>query len=95
MYIQIGNKIDKTATKHTIARPSKIYPNRDFWFENIPSGNPAWEMNCGHDIFDRATAKGESHLGRLMAGSIFLMTGRKSLPTHDFSQGAGLLDFSP
>jgi hypothetical protein len=22
-------------------RPSKIYPNRDFWFENIPSGNPA------------------------------------------------------
>jgi hypothetical protein len=25
--------------------PSKIYPNRDFWFENMPSGNPAseWE----------------------------------------------------
>jgi hypothetical protein len=22
------------------ARPSKIYPNWDFWFENIPSGNP-------------------------------------------------------
>jgi hypothetical protein len=21
-------------------RPSKIYPNWDFWFENIPSGNP-------------------------------------------------------
>jgi hypothetical protein len=21
--------------------PSKIYPNRDFWFENLPSGNPA------------------------------------------------------
>jgi hypothetical protein len=24
-----------------IARPSQIYPNRDFWFENMPSGNPA------------------------------------------------------
>jgi hypothetical protein len=23
-----------------IARPSKIYQNLDFWFENIPSGNP-------------------------------------------------------
>jgi hypothetical protein len=22
------------------ARPSKIYPNLDFWFENKPSGNP-------------------------------------------------------
>jgi hypothetical protein len=24
----------------SVARPSKIYPNWDFWFENIPSGNP-------------------------------------------------------
>jgi hypothetical protein len=24
----------------SIARPSKIYPNWDFWFENKPSGNP-------------------------------------------------------
>jgi hypothetical protein len=24
---------------YSIARPSKIYPNKDFWFENIPSGN--------------------------------------------------------
>jgi hypothetical protein len=24
----------------SIARPSKIYPKWDFWFENIPSGNP-------------------------------------------------------
>jgi hypothetical protein len=23
-----------------IPRPSKIYPNRDFWYGNIPSGNP-------------------------------------------------------
>jgi hypothetical protein len=25
----------------SIPRPSKIYPNWDFWFEKIPSGNPA------------------------------------------------------
>jgi hypothetical protein len=24
----------------SIARPSKICPNWDFWFENMPSGNP-------------------------------------------------------
>jgi hypothetical protein len=24
----------------SIARPSKIYPNCDFWFDNTPSGNP-------------------------------------------------------
>jgi hypothetical protein len=24
----------------SIARPYKIYPNLDFWFENKPSGNP-------------------------------------------------------
>jgi hypothetical protein len=23
----------------------KNYPNRDFWFENKPSGNPATEMS--------------------------------------------------
>jgi hypothetical protein len=25
----------------SIPRPSKIYPNWYFWFENMPSGNPA------------------------------------------------------
>jgi hypothetical protein len=27
-------------TTSSIARPSKIYPNLDVWFENMPSGNP-------------------------------------------------------
>jgi hypothetical protein len=27
----------------SIIRPSKIYPNWDFWFENIPSGNSVGE----------------------------------------------------
>jgi hypothetical protein len=30
-------KYDK---RFSITRPSKIYRNRDFWFENKPSGNP-------------------------------------------------------
>jgi hypothetical protein len=30
----------------SIARPFKIYPNWDFWFENMPSGNPAGERLC-------------------------------------------------
>jgi hypothetical protein len=34
-------------------RPSKIYPNWDFWFENRPSGNPgrAQRMKMGHYDF--------------------------------------------
>jgi hypothetical protein len=37
-------KIFPMGTKYTIFsnwRPSKIYPNWEFWFENKPSGNPA------------------------------------------------------
>jgi hypothetical protein len=36
-------KMDQGSIKYKIsssARPSKIYPNLDFWFENKPSGNP-------------------------------------------------------
>jgi hypothetical protein len=33
--------MDHLSIKYTnISRPSKIYPNLDFWFENKPSGNP-------------------------------------------------------
>jgi hypothetical protein len=28
-------------TNISISRATKIYPNWDFWFQNIPSGNPA------------------------------------------------------
>jgi hypothetical protein len=39
--VPFGRKIDNMVIKipSSIARPSKIYPNWDFWFENIPSGN--------------------------------------------------------
>jgi hypothetical protein len=29
----------------SIPRPSNIYPNWYFWFENIPSGNPDWVLD--------------------------------------------------
>jgi hypothetical protein len=35
----------------SITRPSKIYPNWDFWFENIPSGNPVLERTRNLFIF--------------------------------------------
>jgi hypothetical protein len=39
-----SQKMNKMAIKNTnISRPSKIYPNREFWFENIPSGNTDFE----------------------------------------------------
>jgi hypothetical protein len=53
-------KIDQMAVKQTewplnkptssIARPSKIYPKWDIWFENMPSGNPEHDDNIG-DFF--------------------------------------------
>jgi hypothetical protein len=40
--IPFGHKIDQLANKKPtsyLARPSKIYPNWEFWFHNIPSGS--------------------------------------------------------
>jgi hypothetical protein len=34
------SKWPKNISAFSILRPSKIYPNWDFWFENKPSGNP-------------------------------------------------------
>jgi hypothetical protein len=35
------------AVKYTnIAKPSNIYPNWDFWFENIPPGNPEYLLDA-------------------------------------------------
>jgi hypothetical protein len=35
----------------SILRPSKIYPNRDFCFENKPSGNPAFKTTIRVSTF--------------------------------------------
>jgi hypothetical protein len=34
------SKWSKNIPTFSIPKPSKIYPNCDFWFENKPSGNP-------------------------------------------------------
>jgi hypothetical protein len=36
-----GRKIDLTATNYANVFHCKIYPNWDYWFQNMPSGNPA------------------------------------------------------
>jgi hypothetical protein len=38
--IHIYYKCPQNIPNFSIPRPSKIYPNRDFLFENVPSGNP-------------------------------------------------------
>jgi hypothetical protein len=55
MYFVDGHKKSQISTKYSKLpnnikrfsniRPSKIYPNWDFWFENKPSGNPAPWLN--------------------------------------------------
>jgi hypothetical protein len=35
----------------SIAIPSKIYPNWDFWFENKPSGNTGLMLTTARDLF--------------------------------------------
>jgi hypothetical protein len=39
MYIPNGQRTKQT---FSFTSPSKIYPNGEFWFENIPSGNPGF-----------------------------------------------------
>jgi hypothetical protein len=47
LHISNSRKIDQIANNipiSSIARPSKIYPNPDFWYQkNVPSGNPGRE----------------------------------------------------
>jgi hypothetical protein len=45
-------------TKISIPRPSKIYQNRNFWFKNIPSGNPAPGCICHFLVSFWAWSKG-------------------------------------
>jgi hypothetical protein len=38
------NQMSINIPTSTPTRPSKIYPNLDFWLENEPSGNPGLEF---------------------------------------------------
>jgi hypothetical protein len=44
------SKLSSNVTIFSIPRPSKFYPNWDFWFENKSSGNPG--RNFRADFFD-------------------------------------------
>jgi hypothetical protein len=48
-----GSKMDQLAIKFTNichCKTLKIYPNWDFWFENIPSGNPVGAAKRGKKL---------------------------------------------
>jgi hypothetical protein len=49
LHISNGRKIDQMNIKCTniFQRPSKIYPNWDYWFENKPPGIPDWNQDQG------------------------------------------------
>jgi hypothetical protein len=38
--IKYSMESDANLQRFSILSPSKIFPKSDFWFENIPSGNP-------------------------------------------------------
>jgi hypothetical protein len=40
----VPNGLKMYLSTYSTARPSKIFPNLDSWFENIPSGNPVSEQ---------------------------------------------------
>jgi hypothetical protein len=50
-YVPNGRKVEQMAILYTnifpLSRPTKIYPNWDFGFENIPSGNPGFDSRFG------------------------------------------------
>jgi hypothetical protein len=55
--------------KYINLRPSKIYPNWDFWFENKPSGNPI-SLYDGH-LKTRDLQRGDEN--RAPAGTFFVV----------------------
>jgi hypothetical protein len=47
----IYSKRPKNLPTFSISRLSKIYPDRDFWFENIPSGNLGCQTDGTHQNY--------------------------------------------
>jgi hypothetical protein len=47
----IYSKWPKNVPTFSIPRPSKIYPNWDFWFDNKPSGN----LGLAQEFFNSLT----------------------------------------
>jgi uncharacterized protein (DUF2249 family) len=42
---RVYSKCPQNISNFSIPRPSNIYPNWYFWFENLPSGNPDWVLD--------------------------------------------------
>jgi hypothetical protein len=53
-----------------IARHSKIYPNWDFWFENVPSGIPVQKQKCLRKLLPKNAATGVADTARAQTGRL-------------------------
>jgi hypothetical protein len=64
LYYQMAIKYNKCPyyvySKKSISKPSKIYPSCDFLFENIPSGNPGWDVH----VYFKALSQGMRYSDR-------------------------------
>jgi hypothetical protein len=52
-------KWPQNKTTSSIIRPTRIYPNHDFWFENIPTGNHDEGANITPPPGESLTIRGE------------------------------------
>jgi hypothetical protein len=59
----IYSKWPKNIPTFSISSPSKIYPNWDFGFEKIPSGNPGLGLFC----WVKSNPKQGDQIGRIFA----------------------------
>jgi hypothetical protein len=55
MAVKYVCQLDKYIPTSSIARPSKIYQNSDFWFENKPSGNPEERLKDFKNLYFKNT----------------------------------------
>jgi hypothetical protein len=55
----------------SVERPSKIYPNLDFLFENIPSGNPAQRLRSMRVLCVSSNVAGPHEQGSIKYRNIF------------------------
>jgi hypothetical protein len=79
------SEMDQVSIKYIptsfIARPSKIYPTLDFWFENKPSGNPASQSH------------GSVSQGEQLISAFSLLTNGLTRRRFDESGGPGSLPY--
>jgi hypothetical protein len=91
-----SGKPDSDCVESSIASPSIIYPNWDFWLENMPSGNPDsdYEHRMCRKSVDRAAEKSRVATPLQMAKMVYQINGAVVIAENRVWVRAGLPDFS-